>query len=669
VPFLLKEKVLFTRIHLRIVVLGVALATATGFCAQAQSPWQAAPQAATAPMVVQTPTPPPTQQAPVASPLMQRPTPRPGTPALAPRARKNQVFEEKSGTIVTKDGQRLHLETDIGSVRVFTDGANEVRFRVRIETEDTGAEARRIVNEFSIHSREAAGGVTIQGDVPRRELRDRLWVTYELHVPRNYNLDVNTQAGNIQVDDIDGRVSLITNGGNITAGQVGGATRLTGLPAARLESLGGGHISVRNVSGDLRAVTVGGHITTGDVMGDAVLTTGGGHIHAGKIAGVAQLETGGGNITVVSAGSRVTASSGGGQISFGQAAGAIQAKAAGGGIRVLRVAGPMQLDSSGGSIFLTDVQNSVRATTTGTGSITAWLAPSLKFNPGSQLESGQGDIIVYLPRDLHLTVQATIDSGGGHHIVTDPSMPMKVSYVTSDSGKQERGECPLNGGGEVLHLRALDGNIQLRFADEFHLRQQKLMTQHIQQDIEIDQRLFQTLVQQSVQQSVEEMKNQVQQAQKAYEAAQQSDGNYLYVQQDPTPKATQVRNPPTVPPGTRPTPAPPAPPETEILWMKLGELWWGGVPVDAGEQQKRLIRGVPPVYPDVARQAGIAGTVSLRVLIGKGGDVVKIDVLSGEQSLQQAAVNAVRQWRYRQYMLDGKPVPVLTTVNLEFRLQ
>jgi protein TonB len=71
----------------------------------------------------------------------------------------------------------------------------------------------------------------------------------------------------------------------------------------------------------------------------------------------------------------------------------------------------------------------------------------------------------------------------------------------------------------------------------------------------------------------------------------------------------------------------------------------------------------------VARQAGIAGTVSLRVLIGKGGEVVKIDVLSGEQSLQQAAVNAVRQWRYRQYMLDGKPVPVLTTVNLEFRLQ
>lgn len=577
------------------------------------------------------------------------------------------MFQEKNGSFPTRDGLRLHLETDMGGVRVFTDAVGEVRFRVRIETEDTGVEARQIINEFLLHSHEVPSGVAIQGEVARHEIRDRLWVTYELHVPRNYNLEVTTQAGNIQVDDIDGRVNLVTNAGNITAGQVGSANRMTGFPAARLESLGGGHISVGNVSGDLRAVTVGGHITAGNVMGDALLTTGGGHIHAGRIVGAAQLETGGGNITVVSAGSRVTASSGGGQISFGEAAGAIQAKAAGGGIRVLHVAGPTQLDSTGGSIFLTSVENSVHATTTGTGSITAWLSPSLKFATGSQLESGQGDIIVYLPRDLRLTVQATIDSGAGHHIVTDPAMPMKVSYVTGDAGKQEHGECPLNGGGGVLHLRALDGNIQLRFVDDTHLRQQQLMTDHINQEIQMDQRLFQTLVQQSLKQSTEEMTKQLEQAQQAYEDAQRSGKDIFFGQTDPTPKATPAGNPPTPPP--TPRAAPPAPPETEILWMKLGQLWFGGVPVDAEEQQKRLIHGVPPVYPDVARQAGIAGTVSLRVLIGRGGEVDRVDVLSGEQSLQQAAVSAVRQWRYRAYLLDGKAVPVLTTVNLEFRLQ
>ncbi len=651
------------------MVLGVALALTTSVCAMAQSSWQTPPQPATAPAIAQSSTPPPTQQNTPAAPRAESLPRGARALAMAPRARRNQAFEEKSGTMTTRDGLRLHLETDLGNVRIFTDAVSEIRYRVRIETEDTGAESRQLISEFKLRAHESPAGATIEGDVARREVRDRLWVTYELHVPRNYNIDVSTGAGNIQVDDIEGRVSLITHGGNITAGQVGGTTRMTGILAARLESLGGGHISVRNVSGDLRAVTVGGHITVGNVLGDAVLTTGGGHIHAGSIGGVAQLETGGGNISVERAGARVTASSGGGQISFGEAAGAIQAHTAGGGIRVLRVAGPMQLDSSGGSIFLTRVENSVRATTTGTGSITAWLSPTLRVTSGSQLESGQGDVIVYVPREMRVTIQATIESGAGHHIVSDPSMPMKVAYITGDSGKQVRGECAVNGGGEVLHLRALDGNIQLRVADDFHLRQQELLRQNILQQLQIDDRLFQTLVQQSVQQSAEVVKKQMRQAEEALQAAQQSENSYVYVQSGQAPKAMTAGTPPTFPPGPRAVPAAPPPPETEVLWMKLGEFWWGGVPVDAAEQQKRLERGVPPVYPDMARQAGIAGTISMRVLIGKGGEVDRVDVLSGEPSLQQAAINAVRQWRYRPYILDGKAVPVLTTVNLEFRLQ
>jgi len=48
--------------------------------------------------------------------------------------------------------------------------------------------------------------------------------------------------------------------------------------------------------------------------------------------------------------------------------------------------------------------------------------------------------------------------------------------------------------------------------------------------------------------------------------------------------------------------------------------------------------------------------------------VEKVDVLSGEQALQSAAVDAVRRWRYQPYLLEDKPVPVVTVVNLEFRL-
>ncbi len=66
--------------------------------------------------------------------------------------------------------------------------------------------------------------------------------------------------------------------------------------------------------------------------------------------------------------------------------------------------------------------------------------------------------------------------------------------------------------------------------------------------------------------------------------------------------------------------------------MRLGELWWGGIPVDYSDEQKRLIHDVQPVYPDTARQAGIEGNVTLRLLIGKDGHVQEVRPLSGQRS-------------------------------------
>jgi TonB family protein len=574
------------------------------------------------------------------------------------------AIETKSGVLTTRDGLRLRLETETGNIRIFTDAANEVRYVVRIETDASGTEAQKLIHEFELYASNLPAGVTLSGHVVGHEQRERVWVTYELHVPRKYNMDVTTHAGNIQVGDVDGRVSLITDGGNITAGGVTGGVRQPGVPAARLESIGGGHISVRDVTGDLKATTAGGHITAGNISGDANLSTGGGHIHAGNIRGVALLETGGGNISVERAGSRVTASSGGGQISFGEAAGAIQARAAGGGIRVLRVSGPMQLDSNGGSIFLTKVENAVHAST-GTGSITAWFSPTLKISSASQLESGHGDIVVYVPRDLQMTIEATIDTAAGHHIAADPSLMMKTTYHTGESGKQVRGVCEVNGGGEVLKLRAMEGNIQLRYVDDAFLHQQELVQQQIHQEIEMEQRYFQTMIQQSAQDM---------QVQIARTWTQNSSGQTVVVR--PGQPAIAPTAPPVVSVTTRPAiPAPttapttPPPPQSAVLWMKLGEFWWGGVRVDSAEQESRRVKEVKPVYPDIARQAGIEGIVSMKVMINKDGGVEKVEVLSGEEALRNAATTAVRQWRYQPFLLEGNPVPVVTTVNLKFQIQ
>ncbi|MGH9592615.1 MAG: energy transducer TonB [Bryobacteraceae bacterium] len=91
--------------------------------------------------------------------------------------------------------------------------------------------------------------------------------------------------------------------------------------------------------------------------------------------------------------------------------------------------------------------------------------------------------------------------------------------------------------------------------------------------------------------------------------------------------------------------------------------------VDSAEQQKRLVHEVRPLYPDVARQAGIEGTVEMRILIDKDGKVENVRPISGERVLLDAAMDAVRQWRYRPMELEGKPVPVMTLVSVEFKLQ
>jgi protein TonB len=81
-----------------------------------------------------------------------------------------------------------------------------------------------------------------------------------------------------------------------------------------------------------------------------------------------------------------------------------------------------------------------------------------------------------------------------------------------------------------------------------------------------------------------------------------------------------------------------------------------------------LVYKVVPTYPAVARAARVAGTVVLQATISRNGTIENLRVVGGSELLRQAALDAVKQWRYRPYMLNGQPVDVETTVNVEFRL-
>jgi periplasmic protein TonB len=84
--------------------------------------------------------------------------------------------------------------------------------------------------------------------------------------------------------------------------------------------------------------------------------------------------------------------------------------------------------------------------------------------------------------------------------------------------------------------------------------------------------------------------------------------------------------------------------------------------------QASLVNRVQPNYPPLARQTRISGTVRLHAIISKDGSVQQLEVMSGHPLLVQAALDAVRQWRYRPTTLNGEPFEVDTTIDVIFSL-
>lgn len=82
----------------------------------------------------------------------------------------------------------------------------------------------------------------------------------------------------------------------------------------------------------------------------------------------------------------------------------------------------------------------------------------------------------------------------------------------------------------------------------------------------------------------------------------------------------------------------------------------------------KLMNKVQPQYPPLARQTRISGTVRLHAIIGKNGQVEQLEVMSGHPLLVQAALDAVRQWKYQPTQLNGEPVEVDTTIDVIFSL-
>ena len=574
------------------------------------------------------------------SPELLGATNRSDPPGIAPSPASDtapRVGSDRSGVLRTSDGRTLHLTTDLGSVRVVTlepGTAPEVRYTVHVETDARAPIAQTLLDRYSLTARTTNSGVEIQGTSPTQAARNgsnaQFWVQFLIEVPANYNLDVSTGVGDIETQDIGGMATLVTQGGNIRTGRIGTMSPRGGWQGRMLARLStqGGHIQVEDVAGDIDAFTAGGHIVAGNVLGNAVLRTGGGHIRAGQIGGRAQLETDGGNITLKQANSFVSVRTGGGQIDFGEVRGSVRAQTGGGGIRIITVSGPMEVESNGGSVCLTRVAGAVQAATGG-GNIQAWINPDAPSPGGtvslagaSQLSSGAGDIVVFLPRNLAATIDAVVDSGGTSHIAADPALPLSFQWDGNRGNGTVHAIGTLNGGGAVLKLRSTVGKIRLQFLD----------TDQDLRDLRIRE--------------VNERINRM------------HDVDLLPVRSTEEPEAARG--------------AQPFEERSDWLesWMDKLEIYLlGGLREDSSDFFKRLIASPHPGYPELARRARIQGVVVLQVKVRTDGSVEVIKVLEGEPVLADAAKDAVQRWRARPALINGTKVETISTVKFDFELR
>jgi TonB family protein len=90
--------------------------------------------------------------------------------------------------------------------------------------------------------------------------------------------------------------------------------------------------------------------------------------------------------------------------------------------------------------------------------------------------------------------------------------------------------------------------------------------------------------------------------------------------------------------------------------------------VSQGVSRGLLVKEIAPAYPAMAKQMRVEGAVELLATVSKNGDISAVKVLSGDAQLSHAAVDAVKQWKYKPYLLNGEPVEIQTQVSVKFKL-
>lgn len=340
------------------------------------------------------------------------------------------------GTIQARP--RLLVRTERGSIDVHgKPGLTEVQWTVR---EANGR--HRPVNDSGITA-------TAKGDL--LEIRSNINADVTVQVPMKFDkvtlrtgygdltltdvtatAELSSEGGSLTVDHVSGQVLGTTGGGNITLRTSGAANMMS-----KLET-GAGGVSIDAANGNVIADTGGGNVVVTAVRGNIKIDDGGGNVTVRQASGTLQLETGSGNVEIGDIGGAATLETGSGSIRLASAKGMVKAVTGAGGIDCRQL---------GAGLFAE----------TGAGAITAEYSRGLRFQE-SKLQTGSGDITVFLPDGIAAAVKLTADNPWGHTIRVDfPAIRLTSTHEDGDL----RAEGLMNGGGPLLRVETDNGSIAL----------------------------------------------------------------------------------------------------------------------------------------------------------------------------------------------------------------
>lgn len=355
--------------------------------------------------------------------------------------------QEVSGTLSA--ARNVKLKTDMGNVRV-QGGAQNITYSFKMRVSGGSEEsARRRLESFRVAASRQGEWAVISGDCAGECPRNAS-AEFVLEVPaETAQVELETGGGNLTATGLNGTLAAETGGGNL---------RLDALGGPVTASSGGGSVEVGSVRSNLSVSTGGGNIHIGTAGGPLSVSTGGGTVMVDNGNNAVEVETGGGGIHISRVGGALKANTGGGNIEIGDVGGAVIAETGGGSIRVNSARGQVRASTGGGNLELWGVGGGVR-TETGAGSITVELV-SGPFHDSS-IETGSGDIIVYLPEGMRVTVRAAVESCTGQGIVSDFSELKVHSEGGQWNPHQVYADGSLNGGGPLLKIRTSNGSIQI----------------------------------------------------------------------------------------------------------------------------------------------------------------------------------------------------------------